>query len=222
MGNDLYFSTRGFRDNRKPSAWTRRKGLESSTPPPSPMTATAIAEYREVDAPRLPVPFEEPTWHVCRVKPCLELRLGFDLCRLQLSHYIPVAKTTKALGRKRVDTLTPIFPGYVFLYGDKHDCGKAMGTRKLFTILHDPNQERLAHSIEMMQVAWSAGPPALGDAAMLTEGRRCRVRPPHPLAGSEGRIDCVNGRTGCVVVSLPMLGAGTPVEIDVACLEPAD
>lgn len=82
-------------------------------------------------------------WWVLYTRARMEKALARKLRALEIPFYLPqYEQTWKSSGRKRTSFL-PLFPGYVFLFGDESARLTALETNLLCTTFRVPDQERL-------------------------------------------------------------------------------
>jgi transcription antitermination factor NusG len=68
-----------------------------------------------------------------------------------VTFYLPLQeKVWTASGRKRSAHL-PLFPGYLFLCGDKHDCVRAMESNQVSAVLPVPNADELFRELAQVE-----------------------------------------------------------------------
>ena len=105
----------------------------------------------------------ESSWFAIYSRSRAEKVIARHLFAHGVTFYLPLQQRVwKANGRKRSAHL-PLFPGYLFLCGDKHDCVRAMESNQVSAVLPVPNPEQLFR--ELAQVERALG----GEVTVLPE-----------------------------------------------------
>lgn len=182
-----------------------------------------VAAQHEALAPNRPRPdFMERfdgRWWVLHTKPRNEKALAGDLERQGIDHYLPLVRSERRYGKRRVRVDLPLFAGYVFMCGDPDDRYTALRTKRVANVIAVEDQERLKFDLRQVhQVVESDEPVDIYPG--LQCGRRCRIRS-GSLRGLEG---VVVRRVGAarIYIEAAILGQSAVVEIDNALLEPLD
>lgn len=126
-------------------------------------------------------------WHVAHTRPRSEKNLARRLLDAGIWYHLPVQehqyRTPK--GRKCVSYL-PLFPSYLFLYGDDEDRTRALMTNNIVHMLEVPDSRQLTFDLHQVQRAVESG-ATLRPEAKLQPGAQVRVTS-GPFANFEGRI----------------------------------
>ncbi len=159
------------------------------------------------------IPTEKPEarWWCLHAKPRQEKAIARDLRGEGLTYYLPQAiqESRTPKGRK-ISSLIPLFPGYVFLYGDWNDRGAALRGNRLVSVLEVDDQKGLESDLRQIQRMLGSGLPIEAEPE-ITAGSLVRIKG-GPLAGLEGRvIQRVNGDH--FVAAVHFLGRGARVEL---------
>jgi len=150
-------------------------------------------------------------WWCLHAKPRQEKAIARDLRRDGLTFYLPQAiqETRTPKGRK-VRSLIPLFPGYVFLYGDWNDRGSALKGNRLVAVIQVDDQKALERDLRQIQRMLGSGLPIEAEPE-IAAGSLVRIKG-GPLAGLEGRvIQRVNGHH--FVAAVRFLGRGARVQL---------
>jgi hypothetical protein len=158
-------------------------------------------------------------WWVLYTRSRQEKSLARDLLQYQIPFYLPLMKTNKVYRKWKVSTYTPLFSGYVFLFGSDEERGRSLTTNRLSRILAVRDGESLLHDLRQLQLLIASGAP-LTIESRLAPGVRVRVRR-GLLEGLEGTILDRRGQTR-LLVSVNFLQQGASVEIDDFMLERLD
>lgn len=130
---------------------------------------------------------ETKRWHVIHTRPRSEKNLARRLYQAGIWYHLPVQqhhyRTPK--GRKCVSYL-PLFPSYLFLYGDAEQRGHALTTNCIVRMLDVPDCAQLTFDLRQVHKAIESG-ATLRPEAKLQPGAQVRVTS-GPFVNFEGRI----------------------------------
>jgi transcription antitermination factor NusG len=138
---------------------------------------------------------------------------------LGLDGYLPLRREFHLHRGRRVEVEVPVFPGYVFLWGDRDHAFAADRTRRVANLIPVNDQLRLEWELSNLHRALTVQAP-LEPFAALQVGVRARVRF-GPLAGIEGVV-ASRIRPERLVLQVRMLGTATSLEIGGEFLELLD
>lgn len=156
-------------------------------------------------------------WFALYTKARQEKSLARELLKYQIPFYLPlVKKTTAARGRKRT-SLTPLFGGYLFLFGSEEERVKGLTTNRVSRILPVEDPDQLVFDLRQLRQMIAANVP-LTVESRFGPGQRVRVRQ-GAFGGLEGIVLKRRGETR-LLVSINFLQQGASVEIDDFLLEP--
>ncbi|HWT83453.1 MAG TPA: UpxY family transcription antiterminator, partial [Candidatus Methylomirabilis sp.] len=80
-------------------------------------------------------------WWCLHTKPRREKMVARVLHKRQIPYYLPnVVHESRTPGGRKIRSTLPLFPGYMFLYGDDYQRSEAMQGNHLANILEVPNQ----------------------------------------------------------------------------------
>lgn len=158
-------------------------------------------------------------WWVLHTRSRHEKVVSSLLTRRGIRHYLPLVRTQRTYGGRRVSVELPLFPSYLFLRGEAPDCEAALRTNKVAHVLGVADQQRFESELShIFRVVESGAGVDLYPG--LRAGRRCRVKS-GPLRGVEGIV--LHRRSSCrLFMSATVLGQSAVVEIDAAALEALD
>ena len=156
-------------------------------------------------------------WWVRYTKARHEKALARQLMGYEIPFCLPLVDKTSACRGRRIHTLVPLFPGYVFLFGSDEERIVSLTTNHISRVLDVPDPEGLRADLRQVRQLIEAKVP-LTPESRLAPGDRVRVRS-GPMAGIEGTV---LDRRGCVrlVVAINFLQQGASVEIEDFMLEP--
>jgi transcriptional antiterminator RfaH len=162
----------------------------------------------------------ERLWWVLHTRPRQEKSLARVLHEAKIPFYLPVIPRQLQVRGRRLTAHIPLFPGYVFLLGDRNERHKALTTHRVVRTLDVPEPERLWEDLRQIRRLIDTGAPIMPEdrlaPGMLVEIRR------GPLAGIKGRIiRTATGRRFVVQIDFIQRGASVLLDgLDVALAEP--
>jgi hypothetical protein len=155
-------------------------------------------------------------WTCLRAKPRSEKRFAEWLAAKRTPHFLPtLARVSKSHRRVR-RTLAPLFPGYLFVAGERTK-SEFRGAPWLVDVVPSTQNQRLQLHAELWRLhrALESGSPlelvhelAPGETVEVVAGA---------MKGAIGRF-VRWGKKGRLVIWVEMLGAGASMEIDEACV----
>lgn len=135
------------------------------------------------------------------------------------SCYLPLVSRTRLVRGRKFVTSEPLFPGYLFLFGEREDGFAAISTKRVCQILDIDDQEKFEFEIAQIESVLAAG-AELELFPFAVVGSLCRVTK-GPFLGVEGRIIERQSMTR-LVLHVDILGQGAALEIDADFLEPIE
>jgi transcription antitermination factor NusG len=165
----------------------------------------------------LPVDLKGRIWWVLHVKPRQEKQLASQLHRTGVPFYLPLGVHHWRLRKRLMTSRVPLFPGYLFLWGDREERVAALATRRVVRSLDVKEQGRLAADLRQIQRMLATG------AAVTREERLLPGTPVEiatgPLTGLQGEI--VRATSGCrFIVRIDFIQQGASVQLDGESLMP--
>jgi transcriptional antiterminator RfaH len=156
-------------------------------------------------------------WWVLHTRPRAEKALARHLLGRGLSFFLPVYQRQWRSRGRRQSSYLPLFPGYVFLWGDDEARIAALTTNLVVNVLREADQGRLQADLRRVNRLMDSGSPLTpedrleaGTPVTLTAG---------PFRGLEGKI-LRRGKDLRFVVEVQLLQRGVSVEIDGWMMEP--
>lgn len=158
-------------------------------------------------------------WFVIHTKSRQEKALQQDLAARDVHCYLPLVRQVRFYGSRKFTVEEPLFPGYVFLRGQKDDAYAADRTKRVANILTVNDQVRIDWELRNLALALGQG-LRLDPYPYLKVGYRAEVRS-GPFRGLQGLIE---RRTGAdrLVLTVDMLGRALSLEMHGALLEPLE
>jgi len=153
-----------------------------------------------------PESFPDRSWWVLHTRPRQEKSLARELCRHQIAFYLPLVSRRSRVRNRILTSHVPLFPGYVFLLGNREERLLALSRHRVARSLPVVDRDGLWHDLRQINRLIAAGAPlALEDR--LTPGTRVEISS-GPLAGLKGKIvRAASGRRFVVEVDFIQQGA---------------
>lgn len=151
------------------------------------------------------------SWWLAHTRPRQEKAAADALLSRGVGYYLPLV-TRKSLvhGRTRVARI-PLFPGYVFIFGDDENRLAALKTNRLVAIDRVPDGDCLRRELSTFAELIAAGAPLVREARLVA-GERVRIKS-GLFRGVEGVILRRNGKTE-LLLAIGFLGQGASIEIE--------
>jgi transcription antitermination factor NusG len=158
-------------------------------------------------------------WWALHTRPRAEKTLARHFLGRELSFFLPLAKK-RWRNRGRLFTSTsPLFPGYIFLWGDEEARVAALTTNQVAHCIRVEDQAQLHQDLARVHRLMVSGAPLTpeeriqpGDWVEITSG---------PLEGLQGKI-IRGGKHLRFFVEVHFLQRGASVEIDAAMIRPTE
>jgi transcription antitermination factor NusG len=159
----------------------------------------------------------DKVWWVLHTRPRAEKALAQRILRRDLAFFLPLAKRQWRSRGRLLCSYSPLFPGYVFLHGDRQARSLALETNLVARVLPVVNQQQLVDDLERVHRLMNSG-VALSPEDRLQPGMRVEIVS-GPLAGLEGKV-LQRDKQLRFFVEVRMLQRGVSVEIDGWMLQP--
>lgn len=156
-------------------------------------------------------------WWVMYTKSRQEKALVRTLGAQQVPHYLPLVAREQLVRGRPVTSYVPVFPSYVFVYGNVSEREQCLKTNRVCQVLPVTDGPELCEDLASVQSMIESGCP-LTVESRLEPGHWVRVRT-GPLEGLEGTI-LKRKRQTRLVVAVRMLQQGVSVEISDYLVEP--
>ena len=153
----------------------------------------------------------EARWWCLHTKPRQEKATVRDLRDQGLAYYLPqVVKEGRTPQGRRTQSVTPLFAGYVFLYGDPSDRLSALRGNRLVSVLDVVDQDDLVRDLRQIHRMLHSGLTVSAEP-MVPVGARVRIVT-GPLAGMIGTV-IRRGKRDQFVAVVQFLGRGATVDL---------
>jgi transcription antitermination factor NusG len=173
----------------------------------------ALSENPPVRSPLLGAAGETHSlWSVAHTKARAEKALAWDLLRNQVPYFLPMVQKTKISGGRKRRLMYPLFPSYVFVFGNADHQHTALQNHHICRLIPVRDQQTLARELDYVDQAIKANVP-LSSFPFAAIGRRCRINT-GPLRDIEGTVIKVHDASCKIVLQVQMLGQGAVVEIE--------
>ncbi len=152
------------------------------------------------------------TWWCLHTKPRQEKATARDLRAQGITYYLPqVSKEACTPKGRRIQSVIPLFTGYMFLRGEPKDRLAALRADRLVNVLDVIDQDALARDLRQIHQMLSSGLPVteentapVGATVRITSG---------PLAGMVGTV-VRRGKRDQFVAMVQFLGRGAMVDLE--------
>jgi transcription antitermination factor NusG len=150
-------------------------------------------------------------WWCMHAKPRQEKAAARELRKLQLTFYLPqVVKEDRTPQGRKIRSVIPLFPGYLFLHGDSSDRLEALRGDRLVRIIEINDQAAIERDLEQIQTMLSSGLPVQPEPS-LPVGAKVKITS-GPLTGIEGTV-ARRGKKDQFIAVVHFLGRGAMVEL---------
>jgi len=150
-------------------------------------------------------------WWCLHAKPRQEKAVARALRFQNISYYLPQAvKVDRTPQGRKIRSVIPLFPGYLFLHGDELARLEALRTDRLANVLEVYDQDKLVGELRQIYRVLASGLVVLPEPAMPV-GARVRIKS-GPLTGVVGIVIRRDKRDHFVAV-VQFLGRGATVEL---------
>jgi transcriptional antiterminator RfaH len=159
-------------------------------------------------------------WWCLHTKPRQEKALARVLQKRRITHYLPqVVHVWRMPGGRKMRSLLPLFPGYLFLHGDDYDRVEARRGNHLAHALEVPDQALLERDLRQIHQMLSSGLPVAAEPTHAV-GSKVRILS-GPLTGIVGTVIRRDGRDRFVAL-VTFLGRGARISLRDWQVEPVD
>lgn len=162
-------------------------------------------------------PDDGRNWWAVYTKARQEKALARELYAQQVPFYLPLVTRTLMVRGRRVESLSPLFIGYIFLYIDDEERLKALKTNRTSQWIPAPSGDKLRRDLRQVQRLIEAKAP-LTVEQRLFPGTRVRVKT-GPFMGVEGTVEEQRGKSR-LIVEVSFLQQSVSVEFDELLVEP--
>ncbi len=158
-------------------------------------------------------------WHVLQTRSRQEKVVVEALSAAGASPFLPLQRRVTYYGHRKRVVETPLFGGYVFLWGLLEHAYLATSSKRAVRVIPVLDQVRLDNELAHLHMAIERGAP-LVEYARLVPGTRVRVEA-GPFQGLEGLVED-EVRNDRLILEVKAIGRSLSLEIDASLLEPVD
>lgn len=157
-----------------------------------------------------------PRWWVLRTRSRQEKAVATALQSMAIPHYLPLISAQRYHGARRATVDLPLFPGYVFLHGDRDATFEIERTRRIAGVLEVHDQLAIHRELENLRraVQLDAG---FDPYPYLSHGVWARVKS-GPYEGVQGRIDR-QAAPNKLILQVDLLQSAMAIELNGSLLE---
>lgn len=156
-------------------------------------------------------PKPDGLWWCLHTKPRQEKATARDLREQGVVYYLPqVVKESRTPQGRKLQSITPLFPGYIFQYGSPADRLAALRGNRLVNILEVVDQEDLVRDLRQIHQMLGSGLTVSAEPTMPV-GTRVRIAT-GPLTGMIGTV-IRRGKRDQFVAVVQFLGRGATVDL---------
>jgi len=153
----------------------------------------------------------EAVWWCLHTRPRQEKAIARELRKLEVAFFLPqVLKEDRTPQGRKIRSVIPLFPSYLFLLGDHNDRLSALRGNRLVSVLEVSDQGSLERDLRQIQKMLSSGLPVQPEPAAPV-GSRVRITT-GPLTGIEGTV-IRRGKHDQFVAVVRFLGRGATVDL---------
>jgi transcription antitermination factor NusG len=154
----------------------------------------------------------EGVWWCLHTKPRQEKATARDLREQGVVYYLPqVLKESRTPQGRKLQSIVPLFAGYLFLHGDPNDRLAAFRGDRLVNVLPVVDQEGLVRDLRQVHTMLNSG-LTVSSESMIPVGAKVRIMT-GPLTGITGTVIRRGNRDQFVAV-VNFLGRGATVDLE--------
>ena len=154
---------------------------------------------------------DEAVWWCLHTRPRQEKSAARELRKLAVTFFLPqVLKEDRTPQGRKIRSVIPLFPSYLFLLGDHNDRLTALRGNRLVSVLEVSDQESLERDLRQIHRMLGSGLPIEPEAAVPV-GSRVRITT-GPLRGIEGTV-IRRGKRDQFAAVVRFLGRGATVDL---------
>jgi transcription antitermination factor NusG len=152
-------------------------------------------------------------WSVAYGKPRQEKALAWDLCRKQITYFLPMVYREISSGGRRRRNLYPLFPSYLFFVGGDTERLAVLKTERAVRLIEikEPEQPQFRREISSLETVIRECPGTLELYPRLVPGALVRIKA-GPLRNVEGVVLQADNKKK-LWLGISALGVGATVEI---------
>jgi transcription antitermination factor NusG len=150
-------------------------------------------------------------WWCLHTRPRQEKAIARDLRKAGIVYYLPqVPRESRTPRGRKIQSVVPLFAGYMFLLGDRNDRVAALRGNRLVGVLEVADQEAIARDLRQIHTILSSGEPVF-EEPVVPVGASVRIAT-GPLTGVVGKV-VRRGKKDQFVAVVQFLGRGATVDL---------
>lgn len=158
-------------------------------------------------------------WRILHTRARCEKVVAAALEKRSISHYLPLIQSRRTYGKRVLSFTKPLFPGYLFMYGNTRASYVACDTRRIANMLDVADQDGFRWELAQIYRVVKSG-ESVDLYPHLRDGARCRITT-GSLRGIEGVVIRRRGKSR-MYITATVLGQSAVIEVDCTMLEAAD
>ena len=156
-------------------------------------------------------------WWAVYTKSRQEKAIARQLKGMDVPFYLPLVPQTTMIGTRKVKSLLPLFPSYMFVFGSDVERIATLSTQRVTQMLCAVDNAVMTRDLANIRTMIEAGVPMTLESR-LEPGRRVRIKK-GALMGMEGTVVTRRGAER-LLVAVQFLQQGVSIEINDYQLEP--
>jgi len=150
-------------------------------------------------------------WWCLHTKPRQEKATARDLRKAGITYYLPqVLRESRTPQGRKIQSVVPLFGGYMFLKGDRNDRLEALRAHRLVNVLEVADQEAIARDLYQIHMMLSSG-MTVSEEPVVPVGANVRIMT-GPLTGMVGKV-VRRGKRDQFVAVVRFLARGATVDL---------
>ena len=150
-------------------------------------------------------------WWVLHTHPRAEKAIGRRMRGRRVPFFLPMGKQSRRTSGRTHSSYLPLFPGYVFIYGDEHARLAALETNQIVRVLTVPDQQRLEADLKRVYRLLTGDLPLTPESG-LQPGAKVEIVA-GPFEGVHGKLVRSAGKAR-LLVEVEFLRQGVSVEVE--------
>jgi transcriptional antiterminator RfaH len=150
-------------------------------------------------------------WWCLHTKPRQEKATARELRKAGIAYYLPqVLRESRTPQGRKIQSIVPLFAGYMFLRGDRDDRLVALRGQRLVGVLEVADQEAIGRDLRQIYTMISSG-MHISEEPVVPVGANVRIAT-GPLTGMVGKV-VRRGKKDQFVAVVHFLGRGATVDL---------
>ena len=150
-------------------------------------------------------------WWAIHSKPRQEKSIAREFLRDKVPFFLPQVTRQLIYGRRRIQSLSPLFSGYLFLFGTEEERARTLTSNRVLQLLPVMDQDELRRDLKQVHLLIKSS-TSLTVEESLVPGRLVRIKR-GALMGLEGQI-MEHRNNHRLLVIVHFLNRGVSLDID--------